>query len=177
MLHSMFIVSERRPKCGLNTVRPKTPSEISPLARKIEFESANIWKNGQILNFRRKRGIIRPRGIFFETCWAESSGVFGGSQTFSRKKSHLFSSRFLFHFLFHLLSSFSSSLLSLLIHLVFSLIFSFILSLLLSLFSCLFISVQKKTYLSFHKTCPHRSLAVPSRVARKSFFGVAPLFS
>ena len=57
------------------TVRPKTPSDLIPWAQKIE--------NGQILHFRRKNGgIIRPKGIFFETFWANSSGGFKGLETF-----------------------------------------------------------------------------------------------
>ena len=72
-------------------------------------------ENGQILHFSRKQGgIIRLKGIFFETFWANSSGGFEGSETFFFcQKITSISLHFPFHplssFLF-LLSSFSSCL-------------------------------------------------------------------
>ena len=42
------------------TVPPENPSEIIHPARKIEFESCELLKNGKILNLRKKKGIIRP---------------------------------------------------------------------------------------------------------------------
>ena len=80
----------------------------------------------QILNFRRKRGgTIRPDGIFFETCWANSSRGFEGLETFFKKKCF-----------FHLVSSLSSfSLSSSLFTLHSCLVLSFLFHLLLH--SCL----------------------------------------
>ena len=60
------------------------------------------------LNFRRKKGgIIRPKGIFSKPFGLISSGGFGWSQTFFKKKKFP-SSRFIFislDLLFHFLSS------------------------------------------------------------------------
>ena len=137
-------------------MRSPTHSELIHPARKIEFESCKKLKkkqNGQILNFRRKNGgIIRSKGIFFETFWANSSGGFEGSQTFKKKKK--LSSRFIsifLHFLFHLLSSFSYFIFSCLSSLLFHL---FVSSLFLSrlpffIFSCLLVSFRLLSSLFF----------------------------
>ena len=84
------------------------------------------------MNFRRNNGgIIRPKRIFFETFWANSSGWFEGSETFFTTKKSLF----------HLyLSSFSLS----------SSLFFFILSLLLSCFFSLLVFSFLFSSLLFH---------------------------
>ena len=78
---------------------------------------------------------IRPKGFFFETFWANSSGGFEGSEIL-HNKILISISHFLFHFPFHLLSSFSSCLF-------------FVLLLLSSLLSCLLFSCLVLSCLSF----------------------------
>ena len=57
-------------------------------ARKIEFESCKELKKRSDSELSKKNGgLIRPKGIFFETCWPNSSGGFVGSQTFFQEKS------------------------------------------------------------------------------------------
>ena len=125
---------------ALFTVRPRTHSDLIPGAQKIERpDSGLLQKNG---------GIIRLKGIFFETFWTNSSGGFEGSETFFGK-NHLYLSSFplsssLFFFVLSLLLSCSFSIL------VFSLLF-FRSFLLLSrlLFSSLVFSFLFLSCLSF----------------------------
>ena len=71
-------------------------SELIPPDRKIEFESC---KRSDSELSKKNGGIIRPKGIFFETFWANSSGGFEGPQTFLAK-IHLFFSLFIVSLLF-----------------------------------------------------------------------------
>ena len=65
------------------SVQPENNSELIPRARKIEFESCkSLEKRPDSEPSKKNGGRIRPKGIFFETCWANSSGGFEGLETF-----------------------------------------------------------------------------------------------
>ena len=118
-----------------NTVHPKKYLRNNSPGPKNRIRITRITeKNGQILNFFEE---ICPKGIFFETFWASSSGGFERPQTFFGK-NHLFFHLYLssVSLSFSLLSSVFFFILSLLFSFIFSLFF--ILSLVLSCFSLLF---------------------------------------
>ena len=118
---------------------PLIISELIPWARKIEFESCKYLKTRSDSELSKKNGrIIRPKGIFFETFWANSSGGFGGSQTFFRKKS-----------VFHLVSSLSLFTFSVIFSLLFHPVSSFLVHLLSSCSSCLFSCLAHSLFLSY----------------------------
>ena len=106
---------------------------------------------------KKNGGIIRPRGFFFETFWANSPGRFGGLETFFKKKIvfsfisfclHLVSSLVLLLLSSCLVSSLLSIFSSLVFHLLSScLVFSFVVFHLLS--SCLVFSFLVLCCLSF----------------------------
>ena len=135
-----------------STVRAENISKFILPARKIEFESCKEMKKRSDSKLSKKNGgIIRPKGIVFETFWANSPGGFEGSQTFFKKNilhlhlssfslssslsSSLFfslsSSLFFFSFIFDLLYHF-------LFHFLFHLFSSLSFSLSSVLLSCLF---------------------------------------
>ena len=100
------------------TVRPKTHSELIPKARTSNSNHVNNWKHGQILNWRKNGGIIRPTVFFFFfrnmlgwfiwRVWRVFKHFWKNHFSFTFSFTSI-SLHLLFHFPFHL-SSFSSCL-------------------------------------------------------------------
>ena len=113
---------ERRIKSQIITVQPEMFAELFTRHEKSNSNHVNTWKkrsDSELSKKKWRKNSSERVFFFFETCWAKSSGGFGGPETFFKKKTSFPSSRFISIFVnFLLISLLFSPFSSLLFHLL-----------------------------------------------------------